>query len=230
VPGAAIQVAFKDVNGKLNAPSVDANGALALQSSGITGSPMPTKTHAVGGVDASGNLRNLAVDALGRLLTQAMGAAAVAAPSEVDQVGGVDPGGNLRPLSVTTAGAVSMQDASAVPEAPLSINGVLFTVNQAGAPPAPLSVGTSSTLLLPDSTGVGAINGVRGEVEIVNVGNVDVWVSPSLATVVGTVWAIRPGGSLVTTYSGPISAIQNGTQSGTTVGSPSPLVSVVEWA
>jgi hypothetical protein len=230
VPGASVAVGFKDVNGKLNSPAIDAAGALTLQSSGTTGSAAPSKTLLVGGQDSGSLLRPLSIDANGNIGLQPAGAPAATAPSKAVQVAGTDSGGLLRALSVTTAGVVATQDAGAVPEAPLSINKTAFVLNQSGAPPAAVTINQTSTLLLPDSTGVNAINGIRGQAEITNVGNVDCWVSPSLATQVGVVWPIRPGGSLVLTYSGPLSAIQNGTASGSTIGSPVGALSVIEWA
>lgn len=230
VPNAAFQVAFKDVNGHLSPPNLDGAGALAVQSGGTPGSPVPARGLAVGGKDGSGNLQVLSVNSLGEIISQAMGTVGTAAPAIVEQIGGVDSGGNLRAAAVTTAGALSVQDASAVPEAPLSINGVAFTLGQAGAPSGAVTVNTASTLILPDSTGGSSINGIRGQLEIVNPGNVDVFVSPSLAAAWGALWLIRPGGSLITTYSGPVSAITQNTTGGVAVGSPVAQLSVAEWA
>lgn len=229
-PSSAFHVAFKNASGNLAAPNLDTSGALNLQSAGASGSAAPAKVLVTGGADSSGNLRTFATDTSGNIGIQSSGTPGIAVPSRSMQVAGVDGSGLLRTVSVTAGGAVAIQDSSAVPEAPLSINGTAFTLGQAGAPTAALSVGTSSTLLLPDSTGGSSINGLRGQVEIVNVGNVDVCVSPSLATIWGVVWLIRPGGSLITTYSGPVSAITTNTSGGVSVGSPSSLVSVMEWA
>jgi hypothetical protein len=224
-----LQVGFYDVNGHINSPNLDAAGALTLQSSGADGSPVPAKTMAIGGTDGT-NLQTLAVNTSGALLVQGVAAPGTAAPAVVEIIGGTDNNGNAQGAAISAQGALATMDAGAVPLAPLSINGTAFTYGQTGAVSGPITVTTSSSTILPDSSGGSAINGLRGQVEIVNVGNTDISISPSLATVWGAVWVLRPGGSLITTYAGPISAISNNTNGGISVGSPSNLLSVVEWA
>lgn len=229
-PSAAYRIGAKSASDNLfHDIGIDSGGSINLQSNGTDGSPVPSKTTAVGGTDGS-NLQTLSVNSAGAILTQSSGAIGSAAPSVVQTIGGLDTNSQVRAAAVNTSGALAIADASNVPESPLSINGTAFTLGQVGAPSGPMTVNTSSTLLLPDSTGGSAIAGQRGQVEIVNVGNTDISVSPSLATIWGVVWLIRPGGSMVSTYSGPISGISNNTAGGVSVGSPSNLVSVVEWS
>lgn len=226
-----LQVGWPDSSGHLNGPAMDTAGNLNLQSSGADGSPVPAKTMAVGGTDGA-NLQTLSVNALGALLSQAMAAAGATAPSVFDVIGGLDNNGLTRAANINPAGAVSINDASDVPESPLSLNKTAWTATTATNPPGEITVTTSSSLLLPDSTGSSAINGPRSQLEICNGGNVDVWVSPSLQTVVGCLWVIRPGGSLIEAYSGPVSVITDNTVDGQAlpVGeTPSAKVSVAEW-
>ena len=228
-PSGALNVGFKDVNGKINPPALDAAGSLAIQSGGTPGAAAPARALLIGGTDGT-NLRPASVSAAGGVLTQSAGAPGSAAPGVADAIAGVDTTGALRAIGATTAGALATFDASTVPEGPISINGTAFTIGQSAAPPGARTVSTSSSLILPDSTGSGAINGLRSQAEVINGGNVDIWVCPSSATVVGAGYVLRPGGSLVTSYSGPLSAITNNTVQGAAVSSPSALLSILEWA
>lgn len=227
-PTSGFLVGFKDANGHLSSPNLDAAGALTVQSAGTPGSPVPAKTMAVGGTDGT-NLRTLSVNSAGAALTQAMASAGGTAPGVFDVIGGLDNTSLARAVNVSAGGALSINDASSIPESPLSLNGTAWSPSTATAPPSPYTVTTSSTLLLPDSTGGSAINGPRAQIEIINGGNVDVWVSPSLTAAIGCLWVIRPGGSLIESYSGPVSIITNNTASGATVTSPVAQVAYAEW-
>lgn len=227
-PGSAWLMGFKDSNGKLNSPSMDGAGALTLQSAGAAGSPLPTKIMAMGGTDGT-NLRTLSVNSAGASLTQSQAAAGGAGPAVYDIIGGLDSNNLARAVNVNPGGALAINDASTIPEAPLSLNGTAWNPANASAPPSPFTVTTSSQVLLPDSTGSSSINGPRAQIEIINGGNVDVWVSPSLTSSIGCLWVIRPGGSLIESYSGPVSIITDNTASGVSIGSPVARVSYAEW-
>jgi hypothetical protein len=207
--------------------NVDTSGNLSVQGSATVGSATPTEAVVIAGTDGT-DARAVSVSAAGGVLSQASGQPNVAAPGVTEGIAGVDPTGKLQPLATSSGGVLAISDASPVPNSPISINGVAFA---GGTPATPITIGTTSTTVLPDSTGGGSINGPRTEVELVNVGNVDITVCPSATARIRAAYVLRPGGSLIKPYNGPLSAITDNTvdfvaPSGTAVAQ----LAAMEWA
>lgn len=229
---AALHVASRDSGGILRDIAVDSVGNLSLQSSGTDGSPNPSKTMLVGGSDGT-NLQAILTDTLGKVALMPQGALGAAAPTVALLIGGKDNSGNIQAANVSTAGAIATMDAGTVPNAPLSVNGVAFTYGQAGAPAGPVAVTeTGPFATIPDSSGVSAINGLRGEIEVQNIGNVDVTVCDASLPAWGAGPIVRAGGGyLRETYQGPVTFIHNHTNNLTSVSSSVVAQIVVrEWA
>lgn len=209
---AALHIASRDSGGIMRDIGVDSAGNISLQSSGADGAPTPSKTMLVGGSDGT-NLQALLVDTLGKLGLMAQSAPGAAAPGVLLLIGGKDNGGNAQAANISTAGALAIMDAGTVPNAPLSVNGVAFTYGQSGAPAGPIPITeTGPFATIPDSGGGSAINGLRGEIEVQNLGNVDVCVCDSILPVWGGGPIVRAGGGyLRETYNGPVSFIHNHT-------------------